>query len=238
MERVVERELLDDLPPEDPGAVGSRRDIARLNRLMGHARILRRLLEPAMGEPGPRRIVELGAGDGTLTLRLAEILSPRWKEVELTLVDQREVVNHRTRAAFEALGWRVETATADVFDWLADAGEPADAMFANLFLHHFQADKLEELLRLAAARTRCFAACEPRRARLPLTLSRFAGLVGCNAVTRHRHRGQRSRRLRGPGTFHRCEPAHAALEPARGEQRFVFPFLSGVRGRGADSNRA
>lgn len=182
---MVKRELLDVLPPDDPGAVGSRRDIGRLNRLMGHARILRRLLEPVTGETGPRRLVELGAGDGTLMLRLAQMLSHRWEKVELVLVDRHDVVHHRTRAAFEALGWSVETAGADVFDWLNDADEPANAMIANLFLHHFEADKLEELLRLAASRTRVFAACEPRRAGLPQLLSRFAGLIGCNAVTRH-----------------------------------------------------
>jgi len=58
-------------------------------------------------------------------------------------------------------------------------------MLANLFLHHFAKAPLSELLRLAAARTNLFIACEPRRSSLARTASRWLGLVGCNAVTRH-----------------------------------------------------
>jgi hypothetical protein len=44
---------------------------------------------------------------------------------------------------------------------------------------------LSRLLALAAARTDVFAACEPRRAQLPLAFSRMVGFIGCNSVTRH-----------------------------------------------------
>ena len=40
--RVVEPELLDDLPPADPLAVGSRADLRRLNSIMGHDDVLSR----------------------------------------------------------------------------------------------------------------------------------------------------------------------------------------------------
>ena len=83
-------------------------------------------------------------------------------------------------------GARDVVVCADVFEWLRDpGGEMADAMMANLFLHQFSAESLAEMLKLAAGRTRIFAACEPRRAGLPLLLSRLVGLIGCNAVTRH-----------------------------------------------------
>ncbi len=184
MKRVIEREWLDDLPVENSGAAGSRRDLQRLNRIMDHEGILRSLLESGLRERVPRRIVELGAGDGTLLLKMAGHFSRRWPRVEATLVDGKNSVTDETQAAFVALGWRVEVVTADVFDWLKK-DEPADAMICNLFLHHFSEKEQEEMLRLASARTRLFAACEPRRAAMPLLFSRLVWFIGCNAVTRH-----------------------------------------------------
>ena len=77
--RVVEPELLDDLPPSDPRAIGSRADLRRLNSIMGHDDILSRAfhhhLDEALSRSRPLRLVELGAGDGTLLLRLARRVS-------------------------------------------------------------------------------------------------------------------------------------------------------------------
>jgi hypothetical protein len=185
MKRLVEPELLDDLPHDDPRAIGSRGDIARLNRIMGNERILKDLLQQGTGKRVSRRVVELGAGDGTLMLELARQLSGEWKGVELVLVDQKSAVTVETRAGFNALGWGLETAVADVFDWLEKSEAKAEVVVANLFLHHFQEKELARLLALAAARTDLFAVCEPRRGILPLAFSRMVGLVGCNAVTRH-----------------------------------------------------
>ena len=185
MKRLVKPELLDDLPHDDPAAIGSRGDIARLNRVMGSGRILKEHLRQGTGRQAPRRIVELGAGDGTFMLRLARQLSREWKSVQVVLVDRRNALTAETRAGFAALGWRLETAVADVFDWLQKSDVKTDMMIANLFLHHFQEKELARLLALAAARTDFFAACEPRRALLPLAFSRMVGLLGCNAVTRH-----------------------------------------------------
>jgi hypothetical protein len=184
MKRTIEPEWLDVLPPDDPQAIGSRRDLRRLNRIMGHASTLRRLLESA--PQSPKRIIELGAGDGTLMLRLARELSPSWPRVEVTLVDRQATISEETRRAFESLGWPLQIASVDIFQWLKNpTGESADIMFANLFLHHFSAVQLSELFTLAARRTKLFAACEPLRASLPLTFSRLVGFIGCNIVTRH-----------------------------------------------------
>lgn len=185
MKRLVEPELLDDLPHDDPHAVASRRDIARINRLMGNGQILLNALRAGSPEQTPERIVELGAGDGSFMLELAGRLSPEWREVELVLVDQRSVVSAKTRAAFGRLGWRLDVAVADVFDWLEKSSARTDIILANLFLHHFQEKDLARLLSLAAARCDLFAACEPRRGMLPQLFSRMTGFIGCNAVTRH-----------------------------------------------------
>ena len=69
--RVIELERLDELPPADPRAIGSRTDLRRLNFIMGHAHILsrafRRHLDKTLGRSQPLRLVELGAGDDRRT---------------------------------------------------------------------------------------------------------------------------------------------------------------------------
>lgn len=185
MKRSVEPEWLDELPHDYAGARASRGDIARLNRAMGNGQILEDLLRQGMGGRAPRRIVELGAGDGTLMLRLARRFASEWKGVQVVLVDRKNALLAETRAGFNALGWELETAVADVFDWLQKSDAKTDIMLANLFLHHFREKELAGLLALAAVRTEVFAACEPRRAALPLIFSRMVGLIGCNSITRH-----------------------------------------------------
>ena len=181
-QRRVEPEWLDALPAGDLRAVASRRDLRRVNAWMGHALVLDRALRNPGGSP--RRLVELGAGDGTFMLTAARRMAARWSRVEIVLVDQQALVSRQTQEAFTSLGWTVRSVSADVFDWLKQ-GEIADITLANLFLHHFPEERLRTLLRLAAGRTQWFAACEPRRGGLPLLFSRLLWLIGCNSITRH-----------------------------------------------------
>src|SRR5688572_12134903 len=69
MQRLVEPELLDSLPADHPEAIRSRRDLRIINRWMGNARHLARAIYSI--EPPPRKVLELGTGDGTLLLQLA-----------------------------------------------------------------------------------------------------------------------------------------------------------------------
>ena len=189
MRRGVEPELLDELPPNDPQAVGSRADLRRLNFLMGHTGFLTRAFCRQFERNGfhPRRIrlVELGAGDGTLLLRLARRWTAFGVTAEVTLVDRQNLVSAETHRAFTALRWSVAIVASDVFTWLEQPAPIADVMLANLFLHHFQDESLTTLLRLAAGRTNLFLACEPRRSPVALAAARSLALLGCNAVTRH-----------------------------------------------------
>ena len=181
IERTLEPEWLDDLPAADPRAVRSRRDLAFVNRIMGSAGIIRRVLEHHLGPRTPR-VAEIGAGDGTLLLRIARTL--RWTGAKIVLVDRQPVVSVETRDGYRALGCDVSVEAADVFQWL-DRARPFDAIVTNLFLHHFDTPALTAMLAAIARRTDVFVACEPRRARLPLAGSRMLGLLGCNDVTRH-----------------------------------------------------
>jgi hypothetical protein len=184
--RQVEAERLDALPASDPAAIRSRRDLQRLNRLMGQAGSMARLLRRHGATRSMRRVVDLGGGDGTLLLQVARKLSPSCRGVGAVLVDRQALVSERTQEGIEATGWGIEAATLDVFQWLVMTPvHEGTAMIANLFLHHFDDSALRALLEQVSTRAELFVACEPRRDRLTLHASRLVGWIGCNAVTRH-----------------------------------------------------
>jgi len=71
MIRTLHPELLDTLPADHPGAIASRRDLRRLNTLMNHAGIITRSLKKTFPNQSLSSIVEIGAGEGELLLRVA-----------------------------------------------------------------------------------------------------------------------------------------------------------------------
>jgi len=179
MLRTVEPEWLDSLPATDPSAVRSRRELRFVNRLMGNAGAVARSLSLGDGAS----IVDLGSGDATFIARVAAKLGPR--RVQLSLVDRECPPAPEALASLRALGWEVRYFAADALEWLDARTERFDAMAVNLFLHHLDTATLRQLLRLAAARTQRFVACEPRRSTLALAGSRALVLLGFGAVTRH-----------------------------------------------------
>ena len=185
MKRSLQPEWLDTLSAEDPGAIRSRADLRRVNAWMGNAAILSRVIRTS--NIPVRRIVEIGAGDGTLLLRIAQKLSRSLKDVEVVLVDRQALATPETLDKFQRLNWHASVVEADVFEWLkAGALRDGDAVVANLFLHHFEEDRLREMFHLLAKKVGLFVACEPRRAILGLASARLLlGLIGCNRVTRH-----------------------------------------------------
>ncbi len=183
LSRHVEPEWLDVLAADDPRAQRSRGDLRRVNAVMRHAGLMARLLA-ARPEP-PRTLLDLGSGDGTLMLAVARRLTSRWSNVTVLLLDRQELVSPATRRRFTALGWRAEPVAADLIEYLDRNATTVDAISANLVLHHFDTAELSLLLRLVAQHTRYFVACETRRARHALILSRMLWTIGCNDVTRH-----------------------------------------------------
>ena len=179
MKRLVQPEILDALPPNDPRAMRSRRDLRRVNAWMGHVGIMATALkENSSGAPGT--IIELGAGDGNFLLQVVrKINSPKGR---VTLLDLQKNVSAETLAAFSKISWPAETVVADVFDWPPG---PEEVVVSNLFLHHFDGADLAELLGIISRRAKLFIALEPRRAPGPLFFSRLLWAIGCNDVTRH-----------------------------------------------------
>jgi hypothetical protein len=186
MSRQLQPEWLDSLPPDDPAAIRSRRDLRRVNTWMGNPSVLARALQSASNQQPLRTVVELGAGDGHFLLQVARRLRPPAPGARVLLLDRLRLVNPETEAAFGQTGWHVELIQADVFEWLRRAGSaPVDAVVANLFLHHFTDEQLRELFYLTAQRASVLVAVEPRRSSLALRCSRLLWAIGCNAVTRH-----------------------------------------------------
>jgi hypothetical protein len=184
--RHVEAEILDDLAPGDERAQRSRRDLQRIHRAMGSVKVLKKALARLELAAIPRTVVELGAGDGTLLLRLARALAPRWANVELELLDRHDIVAPATLRAYAELGWRVSVVREDALVWAQSGPRPTiDLCIATLFLHHFDEPKLRALLTGIQTRSRAFIADEPRRNRFAHLGSRLIGLLGTNAVTRN-----------------------------------------------------
>jgi hypothetical protein len=179
--RVVEPELLDTLPANHPGAARSRRDLRRINAWMGNARHLARAIKQL--KIPPKRVVELGTGDGTLMLKLAAHLP---HDTELWLLDMQPVIAPETLEALRSRGWTVHIIRARLQDWLAAPEPPeVDLILANLFLHHFTDSELRDLFESLAPIASAFISCAPRRW-MPALLSTHAlWLIGCNAITRH-----------------------------------------------------
>jgi hypothetical protein len=203
--RRVEPEELDGLAADDPRGRRSRNDLRRVHVAMRSIANLQRAVARLQLAVQPRRILELGAGDGTLLLRFARVQRPRWNGVKLTLLDRVDLVSEETLAGYRELGWQVNFLRADALEWAAsrplrsdgtrtdddrtdgtrtDDDRRYDLGFANLFLHHFEPAPLVLLLRAVAAATDAFVACEPRRSNIARVGSRLIGLLGASEVTR------------------------------------------------------
>ena len=217
--RVVLPEVLDGLVAEDSAAQRSRRDLQRLHRAMGTRTTLLRALRalPLMRArsvlSAPLRVLELGAGDGSLMLGVARSLRGTWPAVALTLLDRQPLLTAATVAGYARAGWTATAEVCDALDWAASAqAGPAvaslssqaaprwDLIVANLFLHHFESAELAMLLAAVAHSSGHFIACEPRRAWLPWAGSHLVAVLGANAVTREDavlsvHAGFRGREL-------------------------------------------
>lgn len=162
----MDPEILDGMAPDDPAAIRSRRDLQRINRLMGNWTWTGQAMDWAWEKFGGA-IWELGAGDGVL------LDAYEFGEMEVTGVD--------LAARPEGLPERIKWRQGDVFEVME--GGVSGVVGANLFLHHLSDAQLG---RLGALLHDCDALCfcEPWRSRWALfeggLLYPFVG-----RVTRH-----------------------------------------------------
>ena len=166
--RVVIPEILDSLDPGDPAAKRSRRDLRRLDGLLGCSRWV---LRAARTCPESRRveIAELGAGEGALCRRLFQAFP------------ESRITGYDLAPAPDGLPCGIRWCAGDFLELdLVGAG---GLSVGSLILHHFSATRLRQAGSLLRE-CRAVVFCEPFRSRLFLRLSRLLfPFVG--PVTRH-----------------------------------------------------
>ena len=168
MPRILQPELLDSLPPDHPDAQHNRRDIRRINRLMGNFRWFAHTLPPLL-RPGEIPL-EMGAGTGELALNLARRgidvdALDLWPTPKLWPADRRW---HR----------------ADLRHFSGYGDYPV--ILGNLIFHQFSEEDLAALGTQLRASARVIIACEPLRRPLSQTFYQLFGpLMGANHVSLH-----------------------------------------------------
>ena len=168
MTRTLQPELLDALPPTDPDAQHSRRDLRLINRIVGNHRWIEQTLPALQRER--ETALEIGAGTGDLGLRLAA------KGVAVDGLD----LWPRPPDWPPARAWHV----ADVRVFADFADYPV--FVGNLIFHQFTDAELCTLGAALRRSARIIIACEPARRRTSQVLLRtFGPLLGANRVTRH-----------------------------------------------------
>ncbi|HEY1108313.1 MAG TPA: hypothetical protein VGE76_06765 [Opitutaceae bacterium] len=170
MQRTLQPELLDSLPPDHPDALHNRRDLRLTNRIVGSHRWLARTLPPLL-HPGERTL-ELGAGTGELGHRLLAAGVP---------LDGLDLWPRPGNWPAARAWHRADLTTFPHY------GDYA-AIVGNLIFHQFSDETLAALgQRLRAARgVRVIVACEPLRRRSSQVLFRTLGpLLGANHVSLH-----------------------------------------------------
>jgi hypothetical protein len=171
-QRRVEPEILDGLPAGHPDATHSRRDLRWINRFMGnHLWMLRQLRRRVTAQD---HILELGAGDGALGLRL----------VNKSIVQPHQVMALDLMPP--PINWPGQALWLQQ-DLLETELPRAGGILANLFLHHFSARELALIgARLQASNARFCLFNEPERHPLHLLQGRLLHLlIRLNPVTQH-----------------------------------------------------
>lgn len=167
MDRTLEPELLDGLPPTHPDALHNRRDLRLTNIAMRNDAWFARVLPPLL-RPG-ERVLELGAGTGELGVRLIR----RGVAVDGLDLWPRPAEWPTGRA------WH-QSDVRTFAEW-----NQYPVMIGNLILHQFSESALREL-GAQMRRARLIIMCEPVRRRVSQTLYRtIAPLLGANHVTLH-----------------------------------------------------
>lgn len=169
--RVVVPEILDELPHDHPDAIASRRDLRRVNAVMGNPRWLLSQAH-ANADVIAQGITEIGAGDGRLAMRMAS----RFPETTVSAID---IAPPPQEPLPPNLVWR----QMDLFEAKA-THHGGGLLVACLMLHHFDVDQLEILGREFIPHFEALAIVEPDRRRIAHFLGRLAWPF-INRVTRH-----------------------------------------------------
>ena len=168
MQRTLEPEILDSLPPDHPDALHNRRDLRLVNQLMGNHRWLARTLPPLL-QPGETAL-ELGAGTGELGLRLIAAGVP---------VDGLDLWPRPANWPAARPWHSANLLSFPGYDSYA-------AVIGNLIFHQFSDTELAHVGAAIRRHARVILAREPARRRISQHVYRIlAPLLGANHVSRH-----------------------------------------------------
>jgi 2-polyprenyl-3-methyl-5-hydroxy-6-metoxy-1,4-benzoquinol methylase len=168
VQRRLEPEILDSLPPGHPDALKSRRDLRVINRVMGNARWFRSVLSGRV-QPG-ERVLELGSGSGELARNLRRVAP---------LIDSIDRVPAPPDWSVSAR-WH----QADIRDFGGWHDYPV--VIGNLILHHFTDEALAALGAALRPHARLLVFNELTRKSFNRRVWDFATpLLGAHPVTQH-----------------------------------------------------
>lgn len=171
--RILEEEILDSMPPDDPEAIRSRRDLRMINAMMLNHRWMISQIRKFIHLSGD--ILELGAGDGDFLESLTHFAAKgTWAPDSLTGID----LAPRPTNLSPSISWQQENVLNLTQEDFADK-----LVITTLFLHHLDASQLNQLgSKLASARA--VLAIEPLRNWVALAEA-YAIFPLVNRVTRN-----------------------------------------------------
>lgn len=154
MDRLARTSELLDGPLEIDTLAGNLRDLARVNRWLGGARLSRRSIERMRGSAGPAlTVLDVGTGGADIPLHLLETLAPG-SDLTVLAVDSRAEVLEAARQIHPAIdrtaGLRLEVADGMALPY---PDRHFDVVHTSMVLHHLEPDEavvmLRELRRIA-----------------------------------------------------------------------------------------
>lgn len=149
--------------------MASRRDLVKINHLMGNFRWIRRQIRSS-GSFKQDWLLEIGAGDGTMAKKLIR--------------DLNTANYHALDQCSRPQDWpgHAEWHCADLLNFTGYSDYTH--LLANLILHHFTSEALGRLgARIRESGIRCIIACEPCRRPVHKQQLRAGQWIGFNYVT-------------------------------------------------------
>jgi SAM-dependent methyltransferase len=150
-ERVDQEELLDLNQGSLEDAAQSLRDLTRINRWLGGGAFLRKHLFHRLRSLAPRKpvsILDIGTGSATTPVAIAKWARRNHKTVRIVALDNN--ARHLKIARQTIAGYPEIELVRSNADALPFREEAFDFVISTLFLHHFTAETLSEIVPLFA----------------------------------------------------------------------------------------